>query len=1063
MRDRQGAASAQAVNQGESVGGASGTAGLGVQPLHACVPGRARFRVAALHDSPEHAWRMEDALGRNGSVRSVTASPVTGSLLVLFDAALSHEEVTRMVRKAALSLNGHGRGRAAPRPAIPARSTGPGAVADESARIEKGAPTPGAAGLEADWHTRTLRELLKRLSANARTGLSRREAAERLGRLGPNRIPEISGRSGWDIAAGQAKSLPNGLLAVAAGLAVVTGGMGDALLILGVMVINSAIGGITEYKSERSLSALGRMTPQRAEVVRDGQLMETGAESLVPGDILPLKPGVRLSADCRIIESHHLTVDESPLTGESLPVSKATSVMRGRGVPLAERVNMAYRGTLVMGGSGKGLVVATGVDTQMGRIERMLRQAGRPRPPVERKLEATGNHLVRIWGAACGAVFLLGLLRGQGLLAMVRLSVSLAAAAVPEGLPTAATTSFALGIRRMRAHGVVVRNLTALETLGSVSTLCLDKTGTLTENRMVVSRLLAGGEHIHVHGGLGRARKALAPAEREDMDRLLSVAALCNETQLGGPDRPDMLSGSPTETALVRAALDAGLDIAVLRSRHPLLEVRYRSERRLYMETLHAGPGEPAVSAGPGAQGDVGLRAVKGSPLDVLALCGLRRRRGLDETLTPEARREIAAWNDRLAAEGLRVLGVAAGPASGRWPASGSSGSSVSSDPAGSAELTWLGLVAMEDPIRHGAARVLRQFRRAGVEAVMLTGDQSATAQAVARRLGLNGDMPLAVHDAARMAEADAAALSGTRTHVFSRVSPTRKLAIVRALQAAGRVVAMTGDGINDGPALRAADLGIAMGRGGTDVARDVADIVLEEDDLETLIVALADGRCIGENIRKAVRFFLSTNLSEILLMLAAAVLGRPFPLNAAQLLWINIISDIFPGLALAQEPPEPDILDKPPRDPRAPLFGRGEYECMAMESAVITAASMGSYLLALSVRGAGSTAGTVCFQSLSLSQLLHAWSCRSERRSALDPGLARNRRLDLAVGGSIALQALTIFVPGLRGVLGTTRVGLLDLATIGAGAALSWAGNEALKVRGRYGAGGPRSGPASP
>lgn len=1050
MREGQRVTSAEAVSQREVVD-ASGTGSMGVQSLHACVPGRARFRVPVLHDSPEHAWRMEQALGRSGSVRSVTASPVTGNLLVLFDAALTHEEITRMVRKAALSLNGNGRGQAAPRPLPPARSGSPGAAVGEFARIENDGSVPARAGSEPDWHTPALPGLLKRLAANARTGLRQWEAAERLRDQGPNKIPEIPGRSGWDIAAGQAKSLPNGLLAVAAGLAVATGGMGDALLILSVMVLNSAIGGVTEYKSERTLSALERMTPQRAEVVRDGQPMAVEAESLVPGDILLLKPGVRLSADCRIIESRHLTVDESPLTGESLPVSKTTAAMRRRGAPLAERVNMAYRGTLVMGGSGKGLVVATGVDTQMGRIERMLRQAGRPRPPVERKLEATGNQLVRIWGAACAAVFLLGLLRGQGLLHMVRLSVSLAAAAVPEGLPTAATTSFALGIRRMRGHGVVVRNLTALETLGSVSTLCLDKTGTLTENRMVVTRLLAGGKYIHARSGLGRARKALGPAERDDLDRLLAMAALCNETQLGGAGRPGMLSGSPTETALVRAALDAGLDIAGLRDRSPLLEVRYRSEQRLYMETLHAGPAKPDE------QGGVGLRAVKGSPLDVLALCGLQRRRGLDEPLTPEARQEIAAWNDRLAAEGLRVLGVAAGSA----PDDRSEAEPVgSSGPAGSAGLTWLGLVAMEDPIRHGAARVLKQFRRAGVEAVMLTGDQSATAQAVARRLGLNGDMPLVVHDAARMAEEDAAALSGTKTHVFSRVSPTRKLAIVRALQAAGRVVAMTGDGINDGPALRAADLGIAMGRGGTDVARDVADIVLEEDDLETLIVALADGRCIGENIRKAVRFFLSTNLSEILLMLAAALLGRPFPLNAAQLLWINIISDIFPGLALAQEPPEPDILDKPPRNPQAPLFGRGEYECMAMESSVITAASMGSYLLALAMRGPGAAAGTVCFQSLSLSQLLHAWSCRSERRSVLDPGLARNRRLDLAVGGSIALQALTSLVPGLRRALGTTQVRLPDLAAIGTGAALSWAGNEILKARGRNGAGGLRFGP---
>jgi Ca2+-transporting ATPase len=685
-------------------------------------------------------------------------------------------------------------------------------------------------------------------------------------------------------------------------------------------------------------------------------------------------------------------------------------------------------GTLVTGGQGLAVVVATGSATEVGRLQALLDETTSPQTPIERQLRHTGDQLVVICGAVCGIVFLIGFLRGYGFLQMVRTSISLAASAVPEGLPAAATINFALGIRNMKKHHVLLRHLQAVETLGAVQTVCLDKTGTITENRMSVLKVFAGNRSFSVdRGRFFLEGTPIEPLRHRSFSRLADACVLCNEVKIDGcgDSSEFMLSGTPTECALVELAAASGIDVVKLRETHRLIQINHRSENRLFMSTLHQGPQARNIFS------------MKGSPPEVLGLCRWHYRGGRVVPLTEQDRLRIETENQRMAGDALRVLGVA------HKPVDGTGGSTLEED------LIWLGLVGMADPIRKGVRELIDVYHRAGIETVMITGDQGGTAYAVARELNLSQGEPLEILDSSQLAAVDPKVLQALaqKVKVYSRVSPAHKLKIVQALQASGRVVAMTGDGINDGPALKAADIGIAMGRSGTDLARDVADVVLEDDRLETLIIAVRDGRTTYNNIRKSVHFFLSTNLTEIMVMFAAMAGGLGFPLNVMQLLWINIISDIFPGLALSMEAPEPDVLDQPPRDPHAPLLSRRDFATMARESAVISASSLGAYGYGILRYGMGNKAGSIAFQSLTMAQLFHALSCRSERHSVFDAVRPpANPYLTLALGGSIALQVLTMIVPGLRGFLGLSPLGATDLLVVGGSAVLPFVVNETLK-----------------
>jgi Ca2+-transporting ATPase len=662
---------------------------------------------------------------------------------------------------------------------------------------------------------------------------------------------------------------------------------------------------------------------------------------------------------------------------------------------------MIFRGTAITGGSGTALVTATGSSTEIGRVQQLLGAVRPPETPIQRQLGDVERELIIINGLICAAVFGLGLLRGQGLLPMLRSAIALAVAAIPEGLPAVATTTLALGIQDMRRRNVLVRKLEAVETLGAIEVIGLDKTGTLTENRMATVAFDAGGASLrHVGGRLTHGEKAADEPTRAIVRRLLEVAALCSEAIVRVTPEGFSVEGTPTESALVETALAFDIDVAKLRASARVLATVGRGDGRKRMSTLHA-------TANGGR-----LLCVKGDPVEVLARCSACCAAGI-APLDEEARASVLKANDRMAGQALRVLGVAVGEAGG--------------DPRDERDLVWLGLAGIANPIRPSVPPALKQLRKAGIRPVMITGDQSATVFAIARELNLAYDGELKVLEAGQIAglAPDVLTALAAQPQVFARVSPVDKLNIVKALQADGHIVAMTGDGINDSPALRAANVGIAMGGAGTDVAREVADIVLAGDDLDGIIEAVRLGRATYANIRKVLRYLVSTNASETIVMLGAALFGGAAPLTPMQLLWLNLASDPLPALALGLEPPEPDVLDEPPHDPRAPILTRADFRRILREGAVLGTSALAGYLLAGGATGAA-RARMIVFHGLTLSQIVHGISCRSETHG-IEAVLFRppNPTLYGAVAASGALQLAVQLFPVTRRLFGLVPLGL--------------------------------------
>lgn len=1002
-----------------------------VQPIHAAVKGRVRLRVHGLRRMESLKARLELGLGSEEGISGARASTLTGTLLVLFDPTCRDlHQVTVLVENLVVA-----EGVAAHRPLTPddgrahtaeVSAFRPQNSEERSRRQTRKLVTHAQAQPVEPWHTLEAETVMSRVEGLT-TGLSVAEAGARLKKFGPNLLPEALPRSALSILLDQFKSLPVALLGASAVISAFTGGLVDAVVIMSVVGINAVIGYYTESRAEKTINALTRVVRPAVLVFREQRKQEIRAEDVVIGDLLILAPGSYIAADARLIAAKHLSVDESALTGESMPVSKAVQPLDAEDTPLADRVNMLYMGTLVTGGQGLAVVVATGRYTEMGNIQVLVGEAVRPETPMQRQLDVLGRQLVILGGAVCGVVFAVGMLRGYGVVQMLKSAIALAVAAVPEGLPTVATTTLALGLGEMRRHKILVRHLDAVETLGSVQVMCMDKTGTLTLNRMSVVTLFGGMERIGVRQGVFfGAAEVIDPFARDELLRLLHAAALCNETEINGGNGGYVLKGTPTEGALVQLAIDAGVDVIELRRNYPLLKVDHRAENRNYMSTLHE------TSDG------TRIVAVKGSPVEVLAMCRRHVQDGTKQVLTDDARSSITAENERMAGDALRVLGVAY--------------ACVDDDQNAFAgqELIWLGLIGMADPIRPGVKELIDLFHQAGIDTIMITGDQSPTAYAIGKALDLSSGRQIEILDSTHLDKVDPALLSALaqRVDVFARVSPAHKLQIVQALQRAGKVVAMTGDGINDSPALKTADIGVAMGHTGTDVARSVADVVLEDDDLQTMIIAVSQGRTIYSNIRKSVHFLLATNLSEIMVMFAAIGVGAGQPLNPMQLLWINLLSDIFPGLALALEPPEPDVLRRPPRDPREPIVRKTDLKRIGLESAVISGGALAAYGYGVARYGIGAQAGTLAFMSLTSTQLLHALSCRSESHGIFcGESLPPNKYLNVALAGSFGVQLAAAFVPGLRGLLGTTPLGLVDGLVIGTASVLPLAINEGTKT----------------
>lgn len=972
---------------------------------------RLRLTVPTLYRDPRRAAEVAAAVAAQQGVERVEAKPLTASLLLIL---VRWDDVEVILDRVA-ELTGCTLKVDVPKAGLP---SAPGPPAPTQVGVDHESDQDNG-----DWHSVPKDEVIRSLGVSPDAGLGGDEVERRLMHWGSNNLAVAPTRSPLAIFAAQFASLPVGLLGISAAVSVATGGIADAAVILGVVLINAAIGYVTERQAERTIAALSRAGPRHAQVMRGGKRLRITLEGVVPGDILLLGPGSYVAADARLLATRRLTVDESALTGESLPAGKDHGTVVNRDTPLADRANMVYMGTTVTGGDGVGVVVGTGRHTELGRIQGLVNDATAPDTPLERQLDGLGTQLGLLSAAVCAVVFGVGLLRGYGALQMLKASVSLAVAAVPEGLPAVATTTLALGIREMQRHRVAIRQLSAVETLGSVQTVCLDKTGTLTRNHMALVALHVDTLDLQVDGdGTFRdAAGSVGVLEHPSVRQLLQVVSLCSEAEI---DTDGAITGSPTEQALLEAALAAGLDVRGLRSACPRLELRPRAEGRPLMSTLHQ----------INAHGR--LVAVKGSPTDVLTRCTHWVRDGGRVPLDDPTRQQILLANERMAGDALRVLGVAM--------------IEGSSDRDGDAhDLTWLGLAGLADPLRGKMPELMAAFHAAGIETVMITGDQTATAHAIGRQLGLANGRPLQILDSQALDKLDPALLAGLsrNVHVFARVSPAHKLKIVQALQDSGHVVAMTGDGINDGPALKAADIGIALGAGGTDVARQVSDVVLEDDNLQTLVVAVHHGRSIYANIRKTIHFLLATNFSEIEVMLVGVALGLGQPLTPMQLLWINLLSDIFPGLALAMERPEPDLMQRGPRDPTEPVVTRGRLGRMAVESAVITAGALAAFSYGRWRYGPGLQASSLAFNTLTTGQLLHAYVCRSEHRDAGAAGRRPpNPYLDLAVGGSLALQALTMVLPPLRRLLGTAALAPLDLLVVAGGALVPYLINTRTK-----------------
>jgi P-type Ca2+ transporter type 2C len=861
------------------------------------------------------------------------------------------------------------------------------------------------------WHQLTAETLLSQLGTSATTGLSSQIAQQRLAQQGPNQLPDAQPPARFCLLLAQFNSLPVLLLAIAAGISLATGNFTDAGVILGVVLINAVIGFVTEAHADRVIRSLQQLSQPLAWVLRDGQAQEIAADDLVPGDILQLGPGLLVPADARLLVATDLSLDESALTGESAAMAKQSAPLLLPTVPLGDRTNMVYRGTLVTAGQGQAVVVVTGPQTEMGRIQALVNGAPLPQTPLLVQLNRVGQSLAVATGVICALLFGLGLLQGAERLTMFQTSIALAVAAVPEGLPAVATTTLALGIQALRRQGVLIRRLTAVETLGAIQVLCLDKTGTLTTNQMAVVAVDIDGTTLEQLEGLWQGPST----ESSTLGQLLQIVSLCHEARVLDDGSTQTVEGSPTEQALLRWAIAQGTDVVALGQQWPRQWLQPRTVDQNMLLTLHGRADLPQP-----------LIAVKGNPLEVLDRCTTYGCQGEKLPLEATTRARLLQVNERLASQGLRVLGVARGDRP--------SGADPNQIP-----WTWLGLVGLANPLRPGVKAVLAQLRAAGIETLMLTGDQLPTALAIAAALDLGQGHALRGVDATDLVHLPPDALPElcNQVQVFARISPAAKLEIVQALQQRGKVVAMIGDGINDTPALKAAAVGIALGSGGTDVAREVADVVLADDDLATLALAVSQGRTLYRNIRKAVWFLLATNLSEVLVALVATALGLSNPLTARQLLWLNLLTDIFPALALALEPPEQDVLQQPPQDPSVPLLCRRDWLQIGWQGCLLAGSALGAYAYGVAQSGLGAQASTLAFMSLVLAQLLHSLRCRSSiplswRTQPLPP----NPALAIALAGSLSLQLLSVLLPSLRQLLQLTPLTLTDSLVI-AGCAL--------------------------
>jgi len=842
-------------------------------------------------------------------------------------------------------------------------------------------------GMPADqssWHVLSVEEAAARLEADLSQGLSKDEAERRLIRYGTNEILERPPRPPWRMLLDQFTDF---MILVLIGAAVISGIIGepaDALAIVVIVVLNGAIGFVQEYRAERAIAALKMMAAHSARVTRNGETIVIPASQLVPGDQVSIDAGDVVPADLRLLDAAKLKVDEAALTGESVPVEKRTRKLHELDVPLGDRLNMAYKGTLTTYGRGAGLVVATGMNTELGKIASLLGKEEAVKTPLQRRLAVFGKRLALAALAICAMIFVVGIFRGESAVLMFLTAVSLAVAAIPEALPAIVTVSLALGARRMVRKRALIRRLPAVETLGSVTYICSDKTGTLTQNKMRVEQLYADQRE---ESDLARCGSLGGP-----WPRLLQAMAVSNDAVRGEDSR---MIGDPTEVALYLAAETSGHQKAELLERLPrVAELPFDSDRKC-MTTFHRYDSEV-------------IAFTKGAPEQVAGLCETVLAGNGSESID---RQGFLAQADKMASAGLRVLAVAYRI----WPV-------LPPDPSPEeveVGLTFLGLVGLMDPPREEAAEAVAMCQSAGITPVMITGDHPATARAIASRLGMIEDNGSVVtgQELARMTDKDFDERV-ERIRVFARVAPEQKIKLVKALQKKGEFVAMTGDGVNDAPALNAADIGVAMGVTGTDVAREASHMTLLDDNFATIVAAIREGRRIFDNIRKFIKYTMTSNSGEIWTIFLAPFLGLPIPLLPIHILWVNLVTDGLPGLALAVEPEEKGIMQRPPRPPNESIFSHGMWQDIIWIGLLMGGVSI--FTQAWAYHTGHAHWQTMVFTVLTLSQMGNVLAVRSERASFFQLGVWTNRPMVGAVLLTFVLQMATIYVPALNPIFKT-------------------------------------------
>ena len=859
------------------------------------------------------------------------------------------------------------------------------------------------------WYTQPVETVLSRLSSSP-AGLTGAEAARRLAEYGPNEIGVAEGTSPWTLLLEQFKNVLIVILLVATALSAFLGHGLEAIAIAVIVIFAVLLGFIQEYRAERAIEALRQMAAPTATVLREGQENEVPARELVPGDVILLAAGDKVPGDLRLLEAINLKIEEAALTGESVAVEKHIESLADLDLPVGDRKNMAYAGTAATYGRGRGVVVATGRGTEFGKIAQMIETIETGKTPLQENLDRVGHSLARATFVVVAIIVGLGLLRGQPFIEMLVFGIALAVAVVPEALPAVVTISLAIGVRRMVKRHALMRRLPAVETLGSTSVICSDKTGTLTKDEMTARRILCAGQLFSIsgagyepHGEFSLNGSVVHPSE--PANRLLRAAVLAadahivyNESELRWH-----VKGDPTEGALVVAAAKAGLTKADLDAHYPRgHEIPFTSETKR-MTTLHEGPAGPVAYS-------------KGAPEILLETCNRHVTAEGEKPLDEASREAIRQAAQQMASDALRVLGIA--------EKAGAQPSDAERD------MVFLGLVGMIDPPRPEAKPAIETCKLAGIRTVMITGDHPLTARAVAKELGmLQGGKVVTGPELSSMADEEFER-EVENIEVYARVSPAHKLMVVTALQKLGHVVAMTGDGVNDAPALKKADIGIAMGITGTDVTKEAAAMTLTDDNFASIVAAVEEGRAIFGNIKKYLMYLLSSNIGEICVMAGATVLGLPLPLSAVQILYVNLATDGLPALALAVDPPEPDLMQRPPRNRKKGIFTRPVVTLMVIGGLWSALVNLGIFTWALRSDRSLEEAMTITFVSLVMIQFFKAYNFRSDRHSVLRKPFA-NKWLNAAILWELALLGLILYVPFLKKPFGNFSLSAVDWVAI--------------------------------